>query len=332
MYSIFGGKENFRKKLQKRIVNLYKDRMRDYYTGIPDKELKHLVKDKKYDLGKIIVSKAHEFWVAGEEKPGPGVERIIEMPYIPTNFYGFRQVFRKVVEEKDLPEDKRTYMPEKISAPDLVKDENDVLKNELEVRVLTVKDPLKCNRLIARMFRYLESEMDFKYGSDMENFGFRELALTPTQAYIIKESKEIGWEEFQNVGIDCEDMHHFAAACFKAAGMNGRYRLVIAEHERDGDKKMHLGLCVMDDSFEKFVILELTPERRDVDRFISIRNLPVYGESHNQTLKPENVIGSYDCQGVYGSFKVLGDRQPVDEWVNDNITPERTAFPEDIFG
>ncbi len=331
MCSIFGGRENFRKKLQKRIVDLYIDRVRDYYTSIPDKELKRLVKDKKYDLGKIIVSKAHEFWVAGEEKAGPGVERIIRMPYIPTNFYGIREVFRKVIEEKSLPKEQRTHRPEKISAPELIRDENDVLWRELEPRGLAVKDPLKCNRLITRMFRYLESEMDFKYGSDMENFGYRELALTPVQAYVIKKSKELGWEEFQDVGIDCEDMHHFAAACFKTAGMDGRYRLVVAEHKTEGEKKMHLGLCVMDDSFEKFVILELTPERRDTGRFVSIRDLPVYGDPRNQVIIPGNVIGSYDCRGVYGSFKVLGDRQPVGEWVNDNITPERTSFPEDMF-
>lgn len=328
MWSLFGGKENFRRKLEDRVVDLYKDRVRDFYTTIGERELKQLVKDKRYDLGKIIVSTANEFWTVGEEEPGPGVERITQMPCIPTNFYETKEVFKKVLEEKSLPENERTYRPEKIYAPKLIADQNNFLKNLMQSKRLVVKDPVRCNRLIVRIFRFLEGEMDFKYGSDMENFGYRNLALTPVQAYAIKKS---GWEEFKDVAIDCEDMHHFAAACFKAAGMNGRYRLVLLEWEEGGEKRMHDGLCVMDDTFEKFRILELTPYRRNISRFTTIRSFPVFGEDRSSVVKPENVIGSYDDQRVYGSFKLLEEREPVDKWIMENVTEEKIVFPDNMF-
>ncbi len=326
MCSIFGTR-NFRTKLQEKITNLYRDRIRDFYAAIPEKEVKQLVKDKRYDLGKIIVSTAHKFWTAGEDEPKPAAERIIQMPCILTDFYEFREVFRKVLEEKELPEEERTYKPVKIPAYELIRDERDLLRIDLENRGLMVKDPLKCDRLIVKIFRYLEGEMDFKYGSDIENFGYRELALTPDQVYRIKKS---GWEEFRNVAIDCEDMHHYAAACFKTAGMEGRYRLVVLQWEEGGETKMHLGLCVMDDTFERFRILELTPERRDLSRFISIRSFPVYGRDPDM-VRPENVVCSYDSEGYYGSFKTFEQREPADDWIAKNITPERIEFPEEMF-
>jgi len=319
-------KENFRTKLEDRITELYKDRVRDSYSDISEKDLKLLVKDNRYYLGKIIVSNAHKFWTAGEEDPGPGVERIVQMSCIPTGFYEFRKVFGKVIEEKDLPESERTYRPVKIFAPGLIKDQNDLISNLVKSKRLVVKDSLKCDRLIVRMFRFLEGEMDFKYGSDMENFGYRDLALTPIQAYVIKKS---GWKEFENVGMDCEDMHHFAAACFKAAGMGERYRLVILEKEENGEKRMHDGLCVMDDSFEKHRVLELTPYRRNISRFTAIGSLPVFGEDRNSVVRPENVIGSYD-QRVYGSFKLLEEREPVDDWIRKNVTEGEIKFPESM--
>gem|GEM_PF-2521396 len=321
--NIFGKEENLRTKLEGKVTDLYKDRLRDY--NVSEKEMKDFIKYHKYDLGSIIVSAGHKFWIAGEKEPGEGVKRIIQMPCIPTGFYEFRNVFRKVIEEKKLPEDQRTYKPEKIYAPELIRDQNDSIRNLVKSKRIVVKDPLKCNPLIIKMFRYLESEMDFRYGSDMENFGYRNLALTPIQAYVIKKS---GWKEFENVAIDCEDIHHFAAACFKAAGMNGRYRLVILEWEENGEKRMHDGLCVMEDSFEKQRILELTPYKRDVSRFASIGSLPVFGKDRNNFVKPENVIGSYDDQGVYGSFKVLEEREPVDDWIRKNVTEEEIEFPE----
>jgi len=323
----FGGK-NFRRKLKGGITDLYKARLRDHFTPISEKEIKHLVKEKKYDLGNIIVSTAHKFWTDCEEKPGYGVERVTRMPYIPTDFYEFSQVFRKVLEEKDLPKDQRTYKPIRISAPELIRDQNDILEYVLQTSKLMVKNPLKCNRLIMKMFRYLESEMDFKYGSDMENFGYENFVLTPVQAYAIKKSDR---EKFKDVAIDCEDMHHYAAACFKAAGMDGRYRLVILQWEDGGKTKMHDGFCVMDDSFEKFRILELTPYKRNLSRFKTIRNLPVFGESRNLVVKPEHVIGSYDDQKVYGSFKLPGEREPVDDWIRGNVTSENIEFPEKMF-
>jgi hypothetical protein len=94
---------------------------------------------------------------------------------------------------------------------------------------------------------------------------------------------------------------------------------------------MHDGFCVMDDTFEKQRILELTPYKRDISRFTTIGSLPVFGEDRSSVVKPENVIGSYDDQRVWGSFKLLGEREPVDGWIGNNVTENKIIFPVEMF-
>lgn len=317
---IFGREENFRTKIEDEVKELYKTVLKGRYSTISEKQINRLVKKNKYGIGKIVVSLAGDYLRETEDKPDPADRSLIKIPHLKVEFGNDYEVLKKVLEEKNLSEDQRTIKPVRIPAYELIRDEQGHLKREIEKHKLSPKDPAKCDSRIIKMVKYLEGEMDFPYGSDMENFGFEELALTPTQAYILKKSKT---GVFEKVEMDCEDIHLFAATCFKVAGMDERYRLVRL--------KKHLGLVIIGDSFEHLFVVELTPENVDLRNLRSIWDLPQYGGHHSLPVKPEKVLLSYDHKGHYGSLKTIDKRRPTPKtWIERNVNLDNVELHEKL--
>jgi hypothetical protein len=316
---IFGREENFRTRIEDEVKGLYEKVLKGEYHAISKRQMNRLVKKNKYGIGKIVVSLAGDYLRGTEDRPDPADHTLIKIPHLKiepggTDYYILKKVLegKKLIDEKNLTQEERTIKSVCIPAYELIRDEQGYLKREIEKRKLSPKNPAKCNSRIVKMVKYLESEMDFPYGSDWDNFKYEELALTPTQAYVLKNSK---MGIFEKVEMDCEDMHLFGATCFKVAGMDERYRLVRLEK--------HLGLCVIGDSFEDLFVVELTPENVNLSGLRSIRDLPRYGGDHSLPVKPEKVILSYDHKGYYGSLKVFGERRPLPkEWIREKINLE----------
>ncbi|NIO21303.1 MAG: hypothetical protein GTN76_11350 [Candidatus Aenigmarchaeota archaeon] len=318
--------DNFRTKMEDKVKELCRYHLKNEYT---DKEIKKIFKQLSYNIGAITSSLATDYF-RGTEDPPPQATILTKLPAInvhpdehplPDDYAVLKTVMeeKKLIDEGKLTQEERTIKPTNIPAAALIYDRMGYLGIEVERNKLQIKNPLKCNKNIVRMFKFLESQMDFEYGSDMENFGFKELALTPNQAYVVKHGRD-----FEGVEMDCEDMHTFGATLFKTAGMIDRYRLLKLEK--------HLGLCVLDDSFERFVIIELTQEKPDLGRFSSVKDLPTYGGDHNLPTRPEDVVLTYDHSGYYGSLKLFNDRTPkAEDWMENTIKPELIIFKDGKF-
>lgn len=318
--SLFGRKENFRTKLKDEVKGLYVNQLRDYFTPISEKEIKHLVKEKKYDLGKIIVSKAGDFWSSREEGSTQATLSLARKPYIPTLIKDFEIIEREIQK----PYDQKTIKPEKEIVTDFIRDEQGLVRFNLQKHgPRFVKNPLKCNKVIIRMFKYLEGVMNFGYGRDKENFGYDELWLTPTQVILLKKSTN---EKMKRKKIDCEDMHNYGATCLDIAGVpESRYRCVSGE--RESGVGGHLTLFALDDSLEVWRNLEFTPNYRNIRGFVSIRELPKFGDPKN-SMHGKKILFSYNKNEIFSTFNASATKNDFNAFV-DSI--KSIEFPEEMF-
>ncbi|UCC91857.1 MAG: hypothetical protein JSV39_01125 [Candidatus Aenigmatarchaeota archaeon] len=317
--SLFGGKENFRNNLKDKVKSLYIAQLRDHYGAISKKEIKYHLKNKKHKLREIVVSKAGEFWYSKEEEPNQATLSLAMKPYIPTLIKDFDTIENEIQK----PYDQKTIKTEKGIVSNFISDEQRLVFFNLEEHgPRFVKNPLKCNRVIAKVFKYLESVMNFEYGKDKENFGYDELWLTPTQVMLLRESNN---ESARKKKIDCEDMHNYGATClFVARVPESRYRCVAGEKEFG--KGGHVTLFVLDDSLETWRNLEFTPNYRNIHGPVRIREFPEFGDPQN-SMHGKKILFSYNNDRIFSTFNPSATKNDFNAFV-DSIS---IKFPKEMF-
>lgn len=308
----------FRAKLKDKVKGMYIAQLRDHYANIPEREIKRYLRNKKHELRKIIVSKAGEFWYSMDEEPGQATLSLARKPYIPALIRDFDTIENEI----PTPYNQKTIKPEKRIVTDFISDEQVLVRTDLQEHgPRFVKNPLKCNKAIVNIFKYLEGVMNFEYGKDRENFGYDELWLTPTQVIRLKKSDD---ERMSKKRIDCEDMHNYGATCLFVAGVpESRYRCVAGEKEVG--KGGHVTLFVLDDSLETWRNLEFTPNYRNIRGPVRIRKFPEFEDPKN-SMHGKKILFSYNNDKIFSTFNASATKNDFSAFVN-NVEIE---FPQEM--
>ncbi|MEM5871482.1 MAG: hypothetical protein QW051_01275 [Candidatus Aenigmatarchaeota archaeon] len=315
----FLGGYNFKEDLKNKIENIYKEQALDH--GIKEKELKEILKEKRDLISKNILSQAEVFWKGREEPPNSTTLFLAKRPYIPNLIenweiiqseknLSFVQYHDLIISEektiKPIYEDVRKFIEDERG---LVKE--NLLKYEKKYGPFFVKNQLETDKNIIRLFKFLETEFDFSYGSDKENFGYHDLWLTPTQILLLQEKFS---SEKRNLKIDCEDMHNFAASHLYVMGVPDlKYRCVMGETSPGSGG--HLTLYILEDNLHTWRNIEFTPHKRNLNVFSSTANFPKFGED-GDVLKGKNIILSYDKNNIYATFNANAKKDEFKDFVN----------------
>jgi hypothetical protein len=306
---------NFKKDLENKILSLYKQQAFDF--GVKEKEIKDLLKEKRYVLNTHILSQAENFWRSREEEASGSKLYLAKRPYLPN----LVEKIDEIVSQKDLIKftalfylnEKEVEKPIYEDVRRFIEDEREfikqnLLKHEKKHGPFFIENPLECNKQITKLFKFLESEMDFAYGTDQENFGYDDIWLKPTQIILLKEIFENRRKELK---LDCEDMHNFAASHLFAMGVpDFRYRCVMGGNESGG----HLTLYVLEDNLKTWRNMEFTPYRRNLSFFSTIKSLPEFG-SEDDALHNKNIFLSYDKDHIYVTFNVKARKEDFENYV-----------------
>jgi hypothetical protein len=307
------GRQDFKKMLEGKVKDLYIGKLRDYHTGIPGSEIKYFLKEKKTDIDAIILSRAGEFWHGREDGPTQVTFSLTKKPYI----NDLIQNFDTIEAEIQTPYEEKTIKPVKQPVTFFIGDPSGSIIKDLEEHGPSfVKDTTECNKVILKIFKYLEGDMKFAYGRDQDNFGYEELWLTPSQVLSLKKSPDDRMKEKE---IDCEDMHNYGATCLEVAGVpEFRYRCVAGVG--------HLTLFALSDGLETWRNLEFTPDYKNLHTF-TIRSLPKFGDPKNSMHK-RKILFSYNGNDIFSTFNALPTRNDFEGFVKDI---KEIEFPQHMF-